>query len=185
MSFVTVLVTILALALLAKLAQTKIGFMAQSPEDYKGQGTDFDIRRELNGPILCEGVIYGPLGRVNTRFVANMNASWEGNVGHMTEHFKYDTGGELNREWTLAIKNDNSIDATAPDVIGTGRGHQSGSSVYLNYKLQLPEESGGHILDVTDWMYLMENGTIMNRSQMRKFGLKVGELVATMRKVPA
>ncbi len=41
----------------------------------------------------------------------------------------------------------------------------------------------GHVLDVTDWMYLMENGTIMNRSQFRKFGIKVAELVATMRPV--
>jgi hypothetical protein len=31
----------------------------------------------------------------------------------------------------------------------------------------------------------MENGTIMNRSEFRKFGFKVAELVATMRPVPA
>jgi hypothetical protein len=30
-------------------------------------------------------------------------------------------------------------------------------------------------------MYLMPNGTIINRSQFRKFGIKVAELVATMR----
>ena len=44
--------------------------------------------------------------------------------------------------------------------------------------------SGGHVLDVLDWMYLLPNGTIMNRSQFRKFGIKVAELVATMRPVP-
>ncbi len=41
------------------------------------------------------------------------------------------------------------------------------------------------MLDVVDWMYVMENGTIMNRSQFRKFGIKVAELVATMRPMPA
>ena len=40
------------------------------------------------------------------------------------------------------------------------------------------------MLDVTDWMYLMENGTIMNRSEMRKFGIKVAELIATIRPAP-
>jgi hypothetical protein len=30
-------------------------------------------------------------------------------------------------------------------------------------------------------MYLTSNGSIMNRSQFRKFGIKVAELVATMR----
>ena len=51
--------------------------------------------------------------------------------------------------------------------------------------LLLPEDAGGHILDVTDWMYLTENGAIMNRSEMRKFGVKVVELIATMRPAPA
>ena len=37
------------------------------------------------------------------------------------------------------------------------------------------------MLTTTDWMYLGPNGAIVNRSQFRKFGLKVGELVATMR----
>ena len=31
-------------------------------------------------------------------------------------------------------------------------------------------------------MNIMENGTIINRSEFRKFGVKVGELVATFRK---
>ena len=51
----------------------------------------------------------------------------------------------------------------------------------LNYRIKLAEEAGGHALDVTDWMYLTSNGSIMNRSQFRKFGIKVAELVATMR----
>ena len=37
------------------------------------------------------------------------------------------------------------------------------------------------MLDVTDWLYLAQNGVIVNRSEMRKFGIKVAELVATMR----
>jgi hypothetical protein len=55
----------------------------------------------------------------------------------------------------------------------------------LSYEIKLTEEAGGHALKVTDWMYLMDNGTIMNRSQFRKFGFKVAELVATMRPMSA
>ena len=53
------------------------------------------------------------------------------------------------------------------------------------YRLRLPEESGGHVLDAVDWMYLTPNGTVVNRSQFRKFGIKVAELVATMRRKEA
>lgn len=164
------------------LLQRWIGFRAQRPDDYAGQGREFDIRQHLNGAMICEGVIYGPSGRVNTRFVADMNAKWVGNDGHMTEEFRYDTGGSLDRKWTLRLNGDGRFQAMAPDIVGVGQGRQAGSAVELKYAIKLPESAGGHVLDTTDWMYLMENGTIINRSQMRKFGIKVGELVATIRK---
>lgn len=51
------------------------------------------------------------------------------------------------------------------------------------YRLKLPEDAGGHVLKTVDWMYLAPDGTIINRSQFRKFGIKVAELVATMRRI--
>ena len=159
----------------------KRSFVAQRPEDYANDGEAFDLRRHLNGPMLCEGVIYGPTGRVSSRFVADFDISWDGNTGVMKEQFRYDDGSEQARAWYLQLSDDGSIAATAADVIGEGSGKQSGGTVQLNYRLQLPEASGGHVLDVNDWMYLTPNGTIMNRSQFRKFGIQVAELVATMR----
>ena len=84
-------------------------------------------------------------------------------------------------ESILNRDSDGRITAEAPDVVGAGRGKQAGSAVLLNYRIKLDDAAGGHALDVTDWMYLIENGTIMNRSEFRKFGIKVAELVATMR----
>lgn len=159
----------------------KLSFLAQSPDDYAHAGPTFNLREHLAGPIQCEGVIYGPTGRVTSRFVADMDVSWKGNVGVMTEHFTYDSGETQHREWTLTLGNDGAIKATAPDVIGEGVGIQSGPTVQLKYRIKLPEQNGGHELDTVDWMYLVDNGTIMNRSQFRKFGIKVAELVATMR----
>jgi hypothetical protein len=169
----------------ALIAPRFIGFRAQSPADFTGKGPQFDLRQHLNGPILCEGVIYGPTGRVSSRFVADMEARWDGNKGVMTERFHYDGGAVQDREWTLVLGNDGAIRATAPDVVGEGRGRAEGPAVQMEYRIRMAESSGGHVLDVTDWMYLTENGTIMNRSQFRKFGVKVAELVATMRKKQA
>lgn len=162
--------------------QRYLGFVAQSPDDYAGQGPDFDLREHLAGPILCEGVIYGPTGRVTSRFVADFDAKWDGNVGVMTEEFRYDSGARQTREWRLTLDDGGKIRAEAADLVGTGSGRQAGSGVKLNYRIKLPEDSGGHVLDTTDWMYLVENGAIINRSQFRKYGIKVAEIVATMRK---
>lgn len=173
----------LAAALIAVwIAARFAGFRAQSPSDYAA-GPAFDIAERLSGPMLCEGLIYGPTGRVTSRFVARMDGRWEGGVGTMTEDFSYDSGNRQHREWRLTLEEDGTILADADDLVGTGRGRQEGSAVRLDYRIRLTEEAGGHVLDVTDWMYLMENGAIMNRSQFRKFGIKVAELVATMRPI--
>ncbi len=160
-------------------------FQAQSPADYAGLGPQFDLRQHLSGPIQCEGMIFGPMGRVASRFVAEMDGKWEGNIGTLSEVFRYDSGSVQHRAWTLALGNSGDITATAADVVGLGQGRVEGPGVVLRYRIKLTPEAGGHVLDVVDWMYLMENGTIMNRSQFRKFGIKVAELVATMRRVPA
>ena len=160
-------------------------FSAQTPEDYQETGPKFDIREHLNGPLLCEGVIYGPTGRVASRFVADMNTTWTGDTGVMTEDFRYDNGSTQHREWTLKVDETGRITATAPDIIATGHGQQTGSGVRMSYRIRLPKASGGHVLDAIDWMYLVENGTIINRSEFRKFGIRVAELVATMRPLDA
>lgn len=158
------------------------GFAAQKPEDYADAGPQFDLRKHLNGPIACEGVIYGPTGRVSSRFTADFHAEWDGNRGTMREHFRYDGGASTqDREWRLTLGNDGGIRAEAADLVGPGEGRQLGSAVHLRYRIRLPESAGGHVLDTTDWMYLTDNGTIVNRSQFRKYGIKVAELVATMR----
>ncbi|MCO4848465.1 MAG: DUF3833 family protein [Yoonia sp.] len=155
-------------------------FAAQAPDDYASR-TEFDIRDVLNGPIVSEGVIFGPTGRVTSRFTARFDASWHGNTGKMTERFHYDSGNVQNRAWLLTLSDGGLIKAEADDVVGAGRGQQSGNAVFLAYKLKLSDQAGGHVLDTRDWMYLMPNGTIMNRSEFRKFGFKVADLIATMR----
>ena len=184
MSFLPYLIIGAALMLIATFVKERyVSFWGQNPDDYE-DGPLFDIRERFVGPIQCEGVIYGPTGRVSSRFTAHFDCAWQGNVCVMKEVFHYDSGNVQNREWTLTLGNDGGIKAEAPDVVGPGSGQQKGSAVLLNYRLKLTEEAGGHVLDVTDWMYLMQNGSIMNRSQFRKFGIKVAELVATMRPAP-
>lgn len=156
-------------------------FRAQAPNDYTGQAGDFDVRKVLNGPMICEGVIYGPTGRVTSRFAADFDVSWTDTSGVMRETFRYDDGSVQERAWHLTLTDPQNFEARADDVVGIGRGVQSGDAVQLTYKFRLPESAGGHVLDTVDWMYLAPNGTVINRSQFRKFGIKVAELVAVIR----
>jgi Protein of unknown function (DUF3833) len=182
--FASALIGALLVLALVALRRRYASFAAQQPSDYVGKGPVFDLRRHLSGPLACEGVIFGPTGRVTSRFVASMQGTWQGDTGTLAEVFRYDSGTVQHRAWTLALAPGGAIIATAPDVVGQGQGRVEGSGVVLRYRIRLTPEAGGHVLDVTDWMYLLDNGAIMNRSQFRKFGIMVAELVATIRPVP-
>lgn len=180
-----ILFPILLLALAFILTKSLFfSFRAQSPDDYAGTNPAFDLRTHLSGQILSEGLVFGPNGKMTNSFVAKMVGEWNGNVGTLTEEFTYSNGRTQNRKWFLTIGNDNTFVATADDINGEARGVVSGSTIKMEYQIVLPQEAGGHTLDVTDWLYLTENGVIMNKSELRKFGLKVAELVATMRPAP-
>ena len=163
--------------------RSRMTFKGQRARDYAFQHPDFDLRSRLSGDLACEGVIFGPTGRVTSRFVADVTARWQGGTGTMREHFRYDSGATQDREWRITLLEDGHFRAEADDVIGVGVGKTEGPTLSMRYRVRLPDDVGGHVLSATDWMYLMENGTIVNRSQFRLFGVKVAELMATFRKV--
>lgn len=158
-------------------------FHGQQPSDYVDAYPAFDLRQHLRGKMICEGVIFGPLGRVTSSFVADFDVTWDGDVAVIAETFRYNDGSRQVREWTVTLGENGAFTSTAPDVVGVGQGMQSGPTVQLRYLIRLPDELGSHVLSTVDWMYLTPDGTIVNRSQFRKFGVKVAELVATLRSV--
>jgi len=157
-------------------------FMGQSAEDYADDMPRFDMREHLNGAMACDGVIFGPMGRVTSTFEADFDISWEGDTCTMKEQFRYQDGSTQDRAWRIVLDGDGKFEAWADDVPGKARGEVAGPAILFNYPIKLPAEAGGYTLSAFDCMYLTKNGTIVNRSQFRKFGFRVAELVATIRK---
>jgi hypothetical protein len=172
------LVILVILALRRRFAD----FMGQTADDYAEGIPQFDMRQHLNGPMECDGVIFGPLGRVTSTFEADFDISWEGNICTMKEEFRYQDGSTQYREWRIELDGGGNFEAFAQDVPGKGRGEVAGPAVLFHYPIKLPEDAGGYTLKAFDCMYLTKNGTVVNRSQFRKFGFRVAELVATIRK---
>lgn len=174
------ILTLLALGLVAA-QRFFFDFMAQRPSDYAATGPALDLRRAFSGPLVASGVIYGPAGRVATRFVADMEGRWDNEGGILSEDFRYDTGRTQQRAWRIVPDGEGRFAATAPDVVGTGELEVAGATARLRYRLRLPEDAGGWQVDVTDWLYLGADGVILNRSEFRRFGILVGELVGSIR----
>jgi hypothetical protein len=159
-----------------------LSFKNQKISQFKSDSKIFDIRKVLEGNLVAEGMVYGISGRLSSTFTAQFSGDWANNEGSFIENFQFSTGKNQIRKWNLIIDSNGKIIGTADDIIGKAVGQQYGSAVMLSYKLKLSEDLGGHVIKVIDWMHLLENDTIFNRSEFRKFGFKVGELVATFRK---
>ena len=159
-----------------------LSFKNQKISQFKSDSKIFDIRKVLEGNLVAEGMVYGISGRLSSTFTAQFSGDWANNEGSFIENFQFSTGKNQIRKWSLIIDSNGKIIGTADDIVGKAVGQQYGSAVMLSYKLKLSEDLGGHVIKVIDWMHLLENDTIFNRSEFRKFGFKVGELVATFRK---
>lgn len=157
-----------------------LGFQAQKPADYASEGPPFDLAEVLNQRYIARGVIFDYSGRANIRFRAEIGGKMEDRHGTLSERFVYDGLDVVDtREWQVTMTGPNSFTATAGDVVGPATGVIEGNAARMTYRLRLPERAGGHVLRVVDWLYLMEDGSIVNRSEMRKFGVRAAELFAT------
>lgn len=166
-----------------------VGFMLSgcsehSTVDYAANKPKLDIREYLNGPLIAKGILFDYTGKADLMFLVKMTGRWNGNTGTLEEHFTYSDGRTEERTWTITFTDDHHFTATAGDVIGEAKGTQHGNSVNMRYRLNATRASGDTItLSMDDWMYLLDENTLINRTKMQKFGLNVGELVITFEKV--
>ena len=100
----------------------------------------------------------------------------------MKERFEFDDGEKTDRTWEIVFQDNQMFKAKAHDIAGEAKGRQNGSAVNINYTLQVPYKNSTINLRMDDWMYLIENDLILNRTTMKKFGFKVGEIVLFMKK---
>ena len=121
-------------------------------------------------------------GKVINRFDAVMFGSWQGDTGTLNETFRYYDGKKQERVWTIQKLADGRYSGTASDIIDTAVGTSNGSAVYWNYEMNLPVGDTTYRIRFDDRMWLMNDGVLINRSYMKKFGFTVGELTIFMQK---
>ena len=72
--------------------------------------------------------------------------------------------------------------ATAGDVVGTAAGVAAGNAFNLRYVLALPVDGKVWHVDMDDWMFRVDDATVLNRTTMSKFGFRLGEVTLAFRK---
>jgi hypothetical protein len=167
------------LALLAIAALT--GCATVDVADYQAEKPVFDLARYFNGTVDGWGMFQDRSGRVVKRFTVRIDARWDGDTGTLDEQFEYADGERQNRVWKL-VKSGDRYTGTAADVVGAASGAAAGNAFNLRYVLALPVDGKVWEMDMDDWMVMIDEQTVLNRTTMTKFGFRVGEVTLSFRK---
>ena len=145
-------------------------------QDYAGNKPAFALREFFNGKLTAHGVLKNRSGTVTRYFTATLDASWNNGIGTLAERFTFNDGEIQTRTWTLTPTSEGRLTATAGDVIGTGHGQTQGNALLLNYVLEVDYKGKKLELDVEDWMWRVDEKTVINQSTLRKWGFTVGTI---------
>jgi hypothetical protein len=151
--------------------------------DYSSSEPKLDLREFFNGELRAYGLLQDRAGKMTRRFSATLQGSWQGEQGTLVEHFIFDDGSEQDRTWHLQHLGNGQYQGTADDVIGTAIGNIGGSVLQWEYQLLVPWRDTQLAVTLDDWLYLIDQQHLLNKTELRKFGLRVGELTLVIEKV--
>ncbi len=151
-------------------------------ERYRDERPAMDLQRYFNGTVDAWGMFQDRSGKVIKRFYVRIDARWTGDTGVLDEHFEYSDGTRSRRVWTITRLDANRYRGTADDVIGEARGEMQGNALRWQYVLKLEVDGKTWEVDFDDWMYMIDDQVMLNRSVMSKFGIRLGEVILSFRK---
>jgi hypothetical protein len=151
-------------------------------DTYVAEKPVLELQRYFDGKIDAWGMFEDRSGKVIKRFHVEIDASWKGEVGTLDEHFVYSDGTKQRRVWTITRLGPGRYRGTAEDVVGEAVGEASGNALRWRYVLALPVDGRVVHVDFDDWMFLMDDRVMLNRSVMSKFGFELGVVTLSFMK---
>jgi hypothetical protein len=142
-----------------------------------------ELSTYFNGTLDAWGIFQKRGGTVARRFHVVIEGTWKSpNEGVLDERFTYSDGETQRRVWTLKRQPDGTWQGTADDVVGVAIGKVAGNTLHWKYVLRLPVDGKEYLVNFDDWMWLLDDHSMMNRSVMSKFGVDLGEVTLFFKK---
>ena len=158
------------------------GFANINPKIYKDSKPRFVLEEYFNGRTLAWGIFQKRSGFVSRQFQVDILGVWNGENLVLTEDFRFRDGEQSRRVWRIKKIDQHRYEGRADDVHGIAQGRQYGQALQWQYSLLIDVESKTYKVSMDDWMYLQENGVLINRTRMSKFGFRIGEITIVFRK---
>jgi hypothetical protein len=175
--------TPLALLALAGLALILAGCASVKPEDYTGTTPRLVLEDYFLGKTRAHGIFQDRSGRLKRQFTVDIDGRMEGGEMVLTEDFVYADGERSQRIWRIRRLDEHRYEGRAADVVGTATGLAYGQALNWRYDLDLKVGEDVYRVHFDDWMFLQEDGVLINRAEMRKFGIRLGDVTIFFQRV--
>jgi Protein of unknown function (DUF3833) len=178
-NLISKLFIIFSFFVLASCSSIKVG-------DYALEKPTLNLSQYFNGKTNAYGIFTDRSGKVVKRFTVEIISEWKMidgvNTGTLDESFQYSDGTTQKRIWTIKEISPNHYEGRAADVLGVAQGISAGNALNWKYTLLLPVDGKTIEVQFNDWMYLVNSKVMLNRAEMSKFGIYLGEVTLSFTK---
>ncbi len=154
-----------------------------SLEEHKNTTPELKLEQFFDGELKAYGMVLDRSGNLLRRFNVKLLASWQGDEGEIKEWFEFDDGETSTRIWQLKKIGDNQYQGTAGDVVGIANGKTEGAALYWEYELEIPVDGTVYEVTLDDWMFMIDEKRLFNKTDMSKWGFHVGEVILYIEKL--
>jgi hypothetical protein len=151
-------------------------------QQYKAQQPTLDLLKFFSGTTEAWGMFQRRGGEVRKRFHVTIIGSGDEHGLTLDEQFRYDDGSSQRRIWHLTRAADGRWLGRAADVQGQAVGELAGNALRWQYTLMVPVDDSTYAMRFDDWMFLIDDCTMINRASMSKFGLELGQVTLMFRR---
>lgn len=170
------------LSVMAFAVVTMNGCTDMKPTDFSNADPVLRIEEYFAGQTKAWGIFEDRFGGLRRQFVVNIQGEWNGTELILDEKFVYSDGEKDRRVWTIRKVDEHNYEGKAADVIGVAKGEAYGNALNWRYDMDLKVGKGTLRVHFNDWMFLQEDGVLVNRARVTKFGIEIGEVTLFFQK---
>jgi hypothetical protein len=150
---------------------------------YSNKEPLFTLEDYFLGKTEAWGLFHDRFGNLKRSFRVDIQGTLSGDELTLDEKFLYDDGEDDQRIWKIKILGNNKYSGTAEDVVGEALGESKGNALNWKYKLNLKVNDSTIKVDFDDWMFLQDRNILMNRAEVKKWGINIGVVTITFLKI--
>lgn len=153
-------------------------------DGFRPTAPGIDPLRFFTGHIVSWGVLEDRSGQPTSIVTTDCVGTMEDGVLRMTQRLTIGQDAPVTRLWQMRRAGPGRYEATANDMVGTAVGEAAGRAFHWTWTLAT--SPGNFLRNVTmdQWWYQLDDGSMLNRTTIRKFGAILAEVSEHFAHVP-